>query len=167
METTKIFELVGVGAVVISLAFVGYELRMTREVAQNESFGTSIEATIELANLISSHPSAWRKGCLGEELSEDEVVVFGTLVKAVDRFNFFRYLRAITGITNAAPEVFIGNIAKARILSPGYNAKWLQMAEYVASDNEWYTLVEEAYTILKSDSSILESDSASCGIYAF
>ena len=66
--------------VVLSLVFVGYEMRMNRAIAINDSFGQRSEMTTGVNSLIIENMDVWRKGCLGESLSENEEATFIRLI---------------------------------------------------------------------------------------
>ena len=157
-------EIVGLLAVVISLALVWSELRQSREVALNESYGTQIESSTNIMAFLGENSSVLRRGCAGEELSEDEDMLFTALVRAIDRFHFFRFLRSQNGFTDypllAAPQ----HIARHRIWYPGFNEKWLEIWDQnQRGGGDFYQTVQEQYEILKSEFYPGQYDSSLCG----
>ena len=79
-----IAELVAVISVVLSLLFVGFELRLSRDQAYAESYATTYESMSGFDNLVAENSNIWRSGCLGEELSADEEMIFARLVLTLE-----------------------------------------------------------------------------------
>jgi len=157
---------VGVLAVVISLLFVGYEVRLSRSVAVNESFGTSIEHTALIRGLVIEHADIWQRGCVGSDLTTEEEVIFGNLLRTVDRFNFFRYQRAVRGITDSNPEQWVFRVARDRYMYPGFNEKWLEIeTNRFGSTTGWLNDVERVYEELSSSNRQTTFDPSLCGLY--
>ena len=78
-----IAELIGVVAIVLTLAFVGYQLQQDRNIAAAQLITDAEMKQIELSNMISSHSSLWARGLQGEQLTTEEEVIFETIVHAV------------------------------------------------------------------------------------
>jgi len=92
-------ELLAVISVVLSLIFVGYELRLNRNIAANESYASAIDIETSIREYLSQYPAILARGCLNEELSIGEDVIFTNQVRTIDRLGFFRWLRAGQGIS--------------------------------------------------------------------
>ena len=160
-----IAEIIALLSVVVSLLFVGFELRMNREVANTDSAGTAATVTPELIDLLISHPSIWMRGCADEELTGEEEVVFGGLVRAVDRHLFFRFLRARDGILSLDPTNMARDIARQRALYPGFDRKWKEIrASNDTAGGEFERTVEEQYEILSRTLEPNMYDSSLCGL---
>ena len=76
-------ELIGIIAIVLSLAFVGFQLQQDRDIAVAQLITDAEMKQIELSSLISSHSSLWARGLQGEQLTTEEEVIFQTIVHAV------------------------------------------------------------------------------------
>ena len=86
-------ELIGVFAIVASLIFVGLQLKQEDEVAQLEMFDRSAEQQRELADLITQHADVWQRGCVGEELSDTDQLVFAQIHNQFIVHTYLRWLR--------------------------------------------------------------------------
>lgn len=86
-----IAELIGIGAIVVSLIFVGSQLRQDRELAEMEGRSSFVANAVELARLFNDNEELWRKGLLDEPLSESEQFKFNGLVRLlyIHRINQF------------------------------------------------------------------------------
>jgi hypothetical protein len=78
-----IAELIGIVAIVLTLAFVGYQLQQDRDIAVAQLMTDAEIKQIELSNLISSYSSLWARGLQGEQLTTEEEVIFESIVHAV------------------------------------------------------------------------------------
>lgn len=78
-----IAELTGIVAIILTLAFVGFQLKQDRDIAIAQLRTDAEIKQIELSNLISSHASLWARGLQGEELPIEEEVIFQAIVHAV------------------------------------------------------------------------------------
>ena len=85
MKWREIAELVGIGAIVASLIFVGLQLRQDRQAAFSEirQSSASIFADIQIA--IAEHADTLAKANSGEQLSESEEIALMALVFALHR----------------------------------------------------------------------------------
>jgi len=77
-----VIEAVGVVAIVVSLIFVGVQVRLDREIAVAEGNLANAANKIEENNAFLEHSDVWVRGNSGESLDEDEVVIFRYLVKS-------------------------------------------------------------------------------------
>ena len=62
----------GIFALILGLLFVGYEIRQSRDLSLSERFISVIEVEVVIRATIADNASLWRRGCIGEELSDDE-----------------------------------------------------------------------------------------------
>ena len=69
-------EFVGMGAIVASLIFVGYQLQQDRRLAAAQVIVAADTVILELSSLISENRDVWLKGLSGEELTDVEEIVF-------------------------------------------------------------------------------------------
>jgi hypothetical protein len=91
----EVFEVVGVAAIVLSLAFVGFQLRQDQSVALTQALSELDGDAIELSQAIHQNRVVWRAGLDGKELSQDDAITFLFLAKAVEQIHRSRYTRAI------------------------------------------------------------------------
>ena len=73
-------ELIGIGAIVASLVFVGLQLRQDREVALGQIDQSALQAMIELESTMAEHADVWAKARNGSDLTESETVVINRLI---------------------------------------------------------------------------------------
>jgi hypothetical protein len=85
-------ELIGIGAIVASLVFVGFQLRQESDIAAREGSSAFVATSVELARLFSDNEEVWRKGLKDDPLTESEQVTYNALVRVffIERFNRFR-----------------------------------------------------------------------------
>jgi hypothetical protein len=98
MNTTSwkdIAELLGIAAIVASLIFVGMQLRQDRQIANSDSLAAEQILDIEVAAFIDNRRKVWRKGLVGESLSDDEKVSFDLLAYALFRQHANDYRREL------------------------------------------------------------------------
>ena len=112
-------EFIGITAVVVSLAFVIYELRLSRSIARSEGFNQINELNQGLSEMIASHPDVWHRGCLGEELTPEESIIFSKLAQARVVHGFTQWGRAQAGISTNIPEAIAYSLALNIYLFPG------------------------------------------------
>ena len=85
------FEAIGISAVVVSLVFVGVQLRQEQEFAAGQYAYNWLGAKVELTGLIAENKAIWVAGLKGEDLSEVDSVVFNTMVSDWIGFQTARY----------------------------------------------------------------------------
>lgn len=74
-------------AIVASLIFVGIQLQQDRNIAESELLISDQELELVFAQLVQEDPDVWRKGLAGEELTEDEEVIFDLIAQTLFRMN--------------------------------------------------------------------------------
>ena len=79
----EIAELVGIIAIVGSLAFVGMQLRQSQLIALAEVEGAYAIASIEMASLMNDNSDVWHRGTTNGELDASEALVFEGIVTAL------------------------------------------------------------------------------------
>lgn len=160
IESRQLAEIVGIFAVVVSLLFVGYELRLARAVAEDESISQRIELATSIREQITSNSDIWVKGCLGEELTPKETVEFTNVASSVISYEFYRWRRANISNTDAptlnGPRVVARNIYSF----PGFAAFW-EKAGVVSP--EFIEIVNEQHAILVETSAEKFLDVGWCG----
>ena len=86
-------ELVGIGAIVASLVFVGLQMRQEQEIAIVDTYGAVAEVEINLSILAGQYMEVWQRGLEGEELSIDDQGIFIGLLAAVESHHQRMYIR--------------------------------------------------------------------------
>jgi len=162
-------EILGISALVISLMFVGYELRLSRSIAETEGFATSHEQNRSIREFIAANSEIWYRGCLGEELSPEDSVVFVSIAQSLFNRAFTRWSRSGIGITGATQESLATGVALNRYRFPGYNEAWekneLSQISPLRERNSsnWRSAVEEMYIALVDSDFDRSFDVAWCG----
>jgi hypothetical protein len=121
MDSAKLndwMQVVGIFAVVLSLIFVGLQMRQEQEIAIMDTYGSVAEAQMDLSVRAGENMSVWKKGLEHEELTEDERGVFDGLAAAVwshYQRNFIRWARLGPG----NPDFVASDMAYALYVFPG------------------------------------------------
>jgi len=100
-----IAESIGMVSIVLSLVFVGLQLRQSQVIARNEIDGQFLENRIEALGQINDHVNVWVRGLAGEKLSDDDAAVFENLILNFNDITFFTTMNHFN----------LGNDADARI----------------------------------------------------
>ena len=80
----NVVEFVGLVALVVSLVFVGLQMRQTNDLAYMELDTTMVGIMAETADLVAENADVWVKGNAGETLSAAESAIYGELISAVN-----------------------------------------------------------------------------------
>ena len=75
-------ELIGMTAIVLSLLFVGLQIRQSQQLATEERINNSNERQNAIRELISANPDVWEKACLGEPLESVERILAAKMFDA-------------------------------------------------------------------------------------
>ena len=122
----EVAELVGIGAIVASLIFVGLQLKQASDIAKNEVTLGIYATSVDINNEMSEYADIWIRGSRGDELNETDAFVFGNLMQNLNNEAFFaRSMRAqLGGGESLGNEVYIF----ARILheNPGARKSWME-----------------------------------------
>ena len=111
-------ELIGIGAIIASLIFVGLQLRQEQEIAIVDTYGAVTETDINLSILVSQDMASWQRGLEGEEQTADEQAIFiGLLVAVASQYQriFIRWIRLGPG----NPDNVASEFAYALYIFPG------------------------------------------------
>jgi len=129
-----IAELLAAASVVVSLLFVGYELRLARDVASTENLNASLGNNLSMGTLITDNYDVWQKGCIGEQLTDGESILFAQLVQSYNSWTFIRWRNSAGGISrlnNIQPPL---EVALNMHRFPGFKDTWeLTQSEQAAS----------------------------------
>jgi hypothetical protein len=116
-------ELIGMTAIVASLIFVGLQLRQEQAIAIVDTYGSIVESSQGVLDLIGQHPEVWEKGLLGEELSTPDEIVFSGMVHSVINHHTFMFIRFVR-IGPGDHETLLHNFAYALYVFPGLRRRW-------------------------------------------
>ncbi len=122
-------ELTGMAAIVASLIFVGLQLRQEQAIAIVDTYGSIVESSQGVLDLVGQHPEIWEKGLLGEELSTPDEIVFSAMVLALVNHHTFMFIR-FTRIGPGRPETLLENFAYALYVFPGLRKQWEADVEF-------------------------------------
>ena len=86
-------ELIGIAAIVVSLIFVGFQLRLDRDVSVVEARAGLTDRVINLTELINSNEDVWKRGLDNEDLTPGEEIEFLGLYDAVRSHIFTQWVR--------------------------------------------------------------------------
>lgn len=79
----KTVELVGILALVISLIFVGLQMKQTNEIAYLELDTAMVGIAVDIAELVATNHEVWVKANAGEELTASEQAFFDEAISAM------------------------------------------------------------------------------------
>jgi hypothetical protein len=97
-----IAELIGVGAIVASLIFVGLQMQQAEDIARYERYGDSTNP-LDLTALLLENEDVWLKGCAGEPLEVEDWFTFIQLadlhtIRRNSRWEISRLIRTEPGM---------------------------------------------------------------------
>lgn len=124
LNTKDILELVGIAAIVASLAFVGIQLRQSQNIAIAEGYAWFFSTRIEVANSIKEDINTWMKGSSGDNLTEEESAIFAILVNQVNEYSVMHYLVTAEIEGDEAAEFGVINFALFLYQNPGARTVW-------------------------------------------
>jgi len=175
MNWKDIAELVGITAIVLSLIFVGLELRQARQVAISENLTSSFSAQNEIRELIVSHADIWHKACAGDPLDVDSRIIAGKIFDAWADYVVRDYMLRDIGLlqSDAASQRVIEDVAAQMWICPGLKklsisrGNWHQGAKTSRRDSGLISFYREAISTklkeLESSGQSSEMDLAWCG----
>ncbi len=129
-------ELVGIVAILLSLIFVGVQLRQARVIAASEMNISLVEIGIESAKLINENVEIWVKGNLGGELDQHETTIFNNIVSTLDTrwFVEHRHSTRLGEIDQA--ETIMDDWSAFLHQHPGARTAWLARQENLFRSRE-------------------------------
>jgi len=146
-DLRKVGEIIAVASVVFSLLFVGYELRLSRSIAESEQMEANAALNMNVRELILLNSDVWNRGCLGEELTPNERIVFNNIAAAANIFRYTQWAKAGAGIYFGAPETAAMRLALNRYRYPGFNQAFIEEWEAQRNDTEYDAEELEGWTL--------------------
>jgi hypothetical protein len=77
----SIAELIGIAAIVASLFFLGFQLKLSHETAVSEINASHYASLVEINNGIADHADVWSRGNAGLDLDQGETVTYHRLLE--------------------------------------------------------------------------------------
>ena len=113
-------EVIGIFGVLVSLLFVGVQLRQDKELGTSEVVGSWMEQSNSLRTLIASNADTWYRACLGEELIKSEKIVAQAIWLQYGQYQFSRWAMSQNGIfrSERSAQVAANNIAMHLVSFP-------------------------------------------------
>jgi len=130
-----IVELIGIGAIVASLIFVGLQLQQEQEIAIVDTYGTVAEAGMNLSMQVGENMEIWKKALEGHKLTTEEYGVFIGLFTAVTIHYNHYYIRFLR-IGPFSPDVVASEFAYALYIFPGMKPAYEEIAKYRLARDE-------------------------------
>ena len=136
-------ELIGMTAIVLSLVFVGLQLKQSEVIAGNEVGIQELGNRIEAHDQINEHVNVWARGLAGEKLSDEDAVVFENLLVNINDITYFSSENYFNlGDENSA-RLVVTDLAVFLHRNPGARNVWeareqrLAVARKIAMSNNW------------------------------
>jgi hypothetical protein len=122
-------EFVGIAAIVISLIFVGLQVRQDHQIARAQANTDFNSSQIEIANLLTTNGGLWGKGLSGEELTFEEEIAFEAIVHVVDTKYQAMAVRAENLGGRQSSEI-TRQYAMHIFVHPGFRRVWKKRCDY-------------------------------------
>ena len=132
-----IAELIGIAAIVVSLIFVGLQLRQEQEIAIVETRGDVTATIIGLADVLKGNGDIWKKGLDGAPLTDAERIEFLALVRVVESQLFTLWARW-SRLGPEDPDLAAQEYAYALYSHPGLRSAHETSRKYSQERNETF-----------------------------
>jgi len=130
---TDIAQLIGIIAIVVSLIFVGLQLRQSQQLGYSEILANFNDRKAAVSELLTDHAEIWHKACSGDVLDESSKIIARVLFDAVLRDVYLEYVAYDIGIASS-------DSAKRRLIE-GFAArlwKYPGMKQMFDSSRSWH-----------------------------
>jgi len=118
-------ELIGIGAIVASLIFVGLQMRQEHDIARAESLRDLTEKSIDYHVALAEYSDILVKGNTGAQLNEVEQHKLRTMMEAAENRVFLQGIATgLLGSSNLTDEL---KFASFLYRNPAARASWLQI----------------------------------------
>jgi hypothetical protein len=91
-------QVIGIFALVASLVFVGFQIKQSQEIGQGEAATYFLETTNSFRNSIIDSADVWRRGCMGEELTDGARTKFANRHYSYGATAYWVWLAADIGV---------------------------------------------------------------------
>jgi hypothetical protein len=136
-------EVIGIFGVLVSLLFVGVQLRQDKELGASEVVGSWMEQGSSLRTLIASNADTWYRACLGEDLQKSEKIIAQAIWQQYGQYQFSRWTMSQTGIfkSERAAQVAANNVAMHLVSFPALremdSLRWSASADITEPQPDW------------------------------
>ncbi len=118
--------MIGITAIVASLVFVGLQMRQAQNIAMSDGALANAANVIEANNAIGDNSDIWLRGNSGEELDENDEIVFQTLVRAVLVADFMEILRLRRVGADDIADALTADFSSFLFEHPGARRTWTE-----------------------------------------
>ena len=136
IEWKVIAESIAMMAIVLSLVFVGLQLKQSQVIARNEIDGLFLENRIEAVGQINDHVNVWVRGLAAEKLSVDDAAVFENLLININDITFFTALNHFNLGSNEDARINTDDFAIFLHRNPGARRVWEARESRLAEGRE-------------------------------
>ena len=160
-ELNDWLQVVGLFGVIVSLIFVGLQLKQDRQFAQAEGITAAAESSKYWAELLTSNADVWTKGIAGDHLSDVEKQKFSALADAFFLRWQSAWMRAIQlNLGHPEESRFAQEAALFIYFNPGLQKYWAQRAQRVELLSQgdsniltrnWVAAVDEQLELINSE----------------
>ena len=144
IEWKVIAESIAMMAIVLSLVFVGLQLKQSQVIARNEIDGLFLENRIEAVGQINDHVNVWVRGLAAEKLSVDDAAVFENLLININDITFFTASNHFNLGSNEDARINIDDFAIFLHRNPGARRVWEARESRLAEGRE---VIQSANTV--------------------
>lgn len=120
----EIVEIVGVVSIVVSLIFVGLQMRQEQDLFISGNAINILETVIELNNAIIEHPDVWLSGNKGDPLSDEEFITYERMINSLNEATFQRFNSGQRAGTEGGGIPAIAEFADFLSNNPGAYKVW-------------------------------------------
>lgn len=121
-----IAELIGIGAIVTSLIFVGLQMRQAQNIAMSDGALANAANTIERHNAIRENSDVWIRGNAGAEMNEGDTIVFQTLVRSALVAEFMEIARLRRVGADDIADSLTADFSSFLFEHPGARRVWIE-----------------------------------------
>lgn len=151
---------IGIVAIVLSLVFVGMQLKQNQDLAVAEGYLSMLEIKNTVGDSIRAEAEIWNKAKAGGDLADSEALTFAILVNQINDLVYYNYVQALV-VSGDGPDNFVRDFAIFLHSNPSAKAIWLEREEYLVSSrklvdasaddySDWKEMVLENLAVLES-----------------
>ena len=119
-----IAESIGITAIVLSLVFVGLQLKQSQAIAKNEIGLQEVASRIEANSQINDHVNVWLRGLAAEKLSDEDEIIFENLLINVNDISYFSSINYFELGEVIDARIVTGDFAIFLHRNPGARRVW-------------------------------------------
>lgn len=135
MDSAKLndwMQVLGIFALVVSLIFVGLQMRQDRVLAAVESTRSRSDLVSGLTEMVSDNRELWVSALNGDELSAADQATFEAMIESAESFFFALWVRASGNdeVLQGSPNAPVGTYAFALYVHKGLRHSWERQIDY-------------------------------------